>query len=289
MKVLRNIKNVLKIILIVLLVVGVIVGTCFLFFHFLRREENSYANVSQYVYSSERGELKSRIDFVESKQAIEDNKQRFTIATQADQTLNEIAQSIIPYMNSYSLNNRTIMSKYRTMLSNQADLVSELTIFEYNTGDIKFDADVRGNRIITMYGRYLSSYAEMLREINSQISANVPNTNVNILFYIDDLYFHVVQVAVENLKDVNSYIQFQNQNELDAFEQFRLDGSFKNYVNLDIKANYFIEAYNNLDKQAFAKNLKQRLDAAKSITDSSSNEDKAAFYLKSILTPNAEV
>lgn len=279
MKVLKDIKVVFKIILIILIVGGVIAGTAYLFFKYLKKEEDSYNALSSYIYSSERADFVAKILDVQKTQ---NDTQRFDEVLQVNNTLNDIAANLVPSMRNVSVNNKKVMQKYRAVLSRESSCEQAISTFNSNWSDpvFRLNADEGANDIILHLNNYLKEYAMLLNYVNGQISSNVQTTNVDVALYINDVYLQVVENSITNCTTTNGIYNYVDLSNLKVFNNFVDANGFKNYyVNTDIVSNYFIENYNQSNKETFAQTLHEQVTEP----DQTTHEGKAATYLAKLI------
>ncbi len=273
MKVLRHARVIIKIILIILIVAAVIAGTTFLFFHFLKKDEDSYKT----TYSSERTDLIAQVEFVKLQH--EANEARFDTIIKLDKTLEDIATNLFPFLKSVDVNDKAIIQRYNKVQSQSNICAQTFAKYKQNCSDLTFPRDKGANDVFVNVTNYLISYADLINYTSAEVANNLPTKNVEVALYLNQVYTDVVIATLSDTvvqEEIRSYKDLFN---LEVFDDFIASDGFKDYyINTTITSNYFIDTYNKIDHSNFAKNL-----AALIATPNEEPEGVAATNLKKLI------
>ena len=243
-----DIKGVAKVFLIIVLVGATIAGTCYLFFRYLNRSQSSYAEVGEYVYSVEREEFVSDLNSVNSNAF---NVQLTNQISSIEQATS-VTKVLLPYLNSDEIENSEIMNNLLSLI--EIEEVCKTSVDDYlnRLADITFD---RTNvSIITRnLSNYLTSYAQMLLTINTEIETNLKYQQTDVKFSVIDAYARALTNCYGDLTEsggtkANNVASLNKFSDVLNFSNSNIVLSTDNYLII----NDFISNYNNCDKFAFA-------------------------------------
>lgn len=284
-------KKPLKIFLIVVLVGAVIATTCFFFFKNLNRNKNANANVASFLTSGQSSEVTEKLN---KSRTSYDTSSRFLYIYNTEQKLNSILSTLNLYLivaNDYSVDSNKIVNNLNSLKSKQSTLNDALDEFLLKVKYGTFDKSVGANEVIRLGGEYLVSYANFINIINNEVlSKVVQNSNSDLKFSLINLYKNIVVETFSNLYNSGNLLIYSTTNISKINTNFSLLNGYVKTANTSMlgdhfnyQVNEFIKNYNNSDKQDLAKNFTTYINAATSISDTSTSIQKASYYLKRLL------
>ncbi len=256
-----DIKGILKILLIIILVGCAIGCTCYLFFKYLNRQKDSYAEVSSYLYSIEREELASDLNKINDYTKTEANsKGKLVDIIQTLNDANVVTKNIVPYLSTYDVDDEQIVDRLDTVKT--AEELLRATVADYLRRapiDITFDkgdvAEIHGD-----LAGYLVEYSNLIITINHQVEVHSKYSNVDVKFSVIDCYARVLNKTFAGVKPGEITVNSANLDVIN-YAIKNNDGYLLNNTNLKIKegvaieVNDFIKFYNQCNKDEFASNI----------------------------------
>lgn len=270
----KDIKGILKVVLIIVLVAAAIGGTCYFFFKQFNKNIDSYASVSNYVYSAEREEFILDLQNINS---IENSNGRLNSGINAINQLNSSAKVLSSYLTSVKVDDKAVNKALNEVKGKEAVCADAVLEYLDRTTDPTFNRN-NVNKVQTTLAGFLVSYSNLINSLNSQIEENLKYKQIDIKFAVLDCYTRVVANTFKNLTtDVVAPKNTAN------FEVFKTIINFTN-TNLNvINNNYsnilgFINCYKDADKQAFAENLATNLVTYKNFDSNYNSLQKASYF-----------
>lgn len=250
-----DIKGVLKILLIIILV-GCAVGcTCYLFFKYLNKQKDSYAEVSGYLYSIEREELATDLNTINSK-----SSGKLTGIIQTLKDANVVTKNVVPYLSTYDVDDEQITDRLDNVKT--AEELLKVTIEDYlRRADVDQTFD-KGDvaEIYANLANYLVDYSNLIITINHQINVHSRYSNVDVKFSVIDCYARVLNKTFASVQRGEVTVDTAN---LDVINKAikNAGGYLLSNTNLKVKdgvaieVNDFIKFYNQCNKDEFASGI----------------------------------
>ncbi len=280
-------KKALKTVIIIILVGLSVAGTCYLFYANLVQQQDAYARINTYMYSADKTNTDTNLELVNAEAS-----SRLDLAMDTIDQLDAITRTLNTYMIcslDYDVDNNKIIERLDLAIEKRDELYLDTEEFILKTTNEYFDTSLGANDVIRTASSYIIRYADMIQCMNDEIRGKMVINNVDVKFDMIELYCLTTIDAFSHLEDNLGLLGVKNTSNI-----VLLNNNF-NLVNgaVDTSAsigseyshynNKFIEAYNSVDKSAFASNLYANVNAVNGISSNSTNVQKATYYLKQIL------
>ncbi len=284
-------KKFLKFFTIFVLIGLTIGGTCYIFYSNLIAQKDAFVPISTFLNGADKVELDDKIYAVND---LANNNLIVTIET--SEKLDEILNILNTYMVcslDYDVDNNEIVKRLDNAIKIR-DKLSE-NVDEYNSKSnnpyADFDEVLGSNNIYRVLADYITSYADMIKFMNKEIKSNmISNKSSDVKFDIIELYCNVAIDSFSHLVINNNLVSIKDSNNINLLN------SKLNFINnmidssttavggdLSYLNNNFIKAYSKVDKSDFANNLYTNVSIVNSISNDSTNVEKATYYIKQIL------
>lgn len=282
----RKIWKVLKVVLMVLIVAGAVAGTCYFFYAHLRDNLDIHTDVDTFVYGGRRDQFNAHLDKV--SQYADD---RFILINTTLGQLDTIAVTLDHYfidIPDADIDQQSLVDQM-TGVNEQLDTAYRLAD-EYlvKTGSSEFDLNAGANDLFRATSRLFVMYADLLSNMNSEISNLGVDKSGDVKFDMIDVYLDVVVDTFSDLTSTSGLANVTNADNINLMNtyfaiengQIRANGGYGNYSHMN---NNFMKYYSSCDKHMFAINLSTNVNAVHTITEGSSDMDKAVYYFKKVL------
>lgn len=283
-------KTFLKFFIVFILVVGSIGGTAWAFYANLTEQRDAFAHINTFINNADKSSIELGFDRVSNVLGDAYDEHMATI-----DKLDIITHELNTYMiNSldYDVDNNSIIRKFDRTQSSQYTLKEYIVEFEAKKDNELFNKNQGGSDVFAKFAAYVVNYADAVQHMNKEIEDNmIVDHSADIKFEIIELYCLAVkdcytQTEVkDNLLNVKNLANVSLLNEKFDLEHGLVSSTSSAGVPLLSKYNnYFITAFDSLsDKLAFASALATNYATVDTITPSSTNVEKATYYLKEIL------
>jgi len=282
-----KVKKILKWTAIIALIVASIGVTVFIFFK--KHNENKVAEVD--LLSVTTSESKNKFDrgFDSVVEAIEErsgNTTWFASFETTSEDLDETMSVLVSYFvdSNFKVKDENISADYSSLSATKNSL--QLMFNEYNikTSSSYFPVLIGANDIYKVYSNYLVKYAKFIKTVNAYlVNSNDFSVASDVKFVMIDLYANVVINTYSNFVpsgELNAIVSDVDLNKISTyydFDNYYMDGDV-----FSVNAIKLIENYNNCNKLNLAKDFAEIVNATSSIDETSSAEQKFAYYLKEI-------
>lgn len=286
----KDVKGVLKVLIILILVAGVVAGTCYLFFRYLKQKEDSYGKVTEYVYSVERDEFVAKIGSLnKSVYDKASESTRFTGLMESYNSLETITSTMAAYLMTTNVDNAKVVNSLNHVIELEEKCNEAMDEFFEKAEDKNFNRSTGSNDAFEYIANYLVAYSQFIQTVNTEINKSLEYKDADIKFSVVDIYLNVVINTYSNLdkkagdgivriKDDYNIKVFTNNNILN-FNKTNLVLTTTNYENVY----NFIKNYTACDKVEFAKQL-SGVTTFKDYSDSYTTIEKAYYYFNQLFT-----
>lgn len=281
-------KKFLKVFLITIIILGAIAGTVFIFFKNYKENIDSSKAVVDFVYDARQDTFKTSLEGVNETLKATESDYRFDLILETYQKLNDSVITLSSYLETYGdkVDDEKIVKKLTDVKNSRGTAESMIAEFNLKSSSTYYNKKLGANDLYEQMTTFLIKYAQLTKEINYQLDDSLIVKNADIKFAFIELYCDVVINDFSNLGAEEGLRIIQNKINIELMNlKFQLtDGSVSGLVNGEYNYlnNYFIKYYSSCNKIQFAKNLAQNVNSVKSISESSTDEQKATFYFNAI-------
>jgi len=279
-------KKFLKVFIIVVLVIGVVAGTCVMFFK--KEKEKNYTTISfaAMLDSEEKKLFDQDLADIRSYVNSDATDTRFNLIIKTSSKLDEVLSVLSSYYieNDTKINNKKISTTLNQVVSSRNHLSSMMNEYEIKKDTQYFDRHIGANDLYEESCNYLIKYAKLNYLINKSLEG--VDKSVDIKFNMFEIYSNVTQQAFSNLKTLNnSRVVVKDETNINLMNSLLvLNNSFISTTAsaFSIYVSHFNKYYSLTKKTNFANNLVTNINSVQAITESSTNEQIATYYFKTI-------
>lgn len=286
-------KKFIKFFIIALAIIAAVIITCVIFFTNLNKNKESKVSVLEFANVETRQTLNTKLATVAeavSKSDPDDN--RFNVVIN---TLNNLNDSLAVLSTYYieddgNIKNQEIATSINTVTSLMKTSISMAKEFEIKSTSNFYDQNLGANDFFENTAKYIVNYSNLLILLSNNIT-NVQK-DADIKFSMIDAYCRVcINEFASRERATNKWIRLVSDANISYFNSYfslnksqliTSDGLFS------VNNNNFISAYNNCNKDEFAKNLKTNCYSVSS-NENLTNEQTATFYFKKVYGIKYEV
>lgn len=281
-------KKFLKVFLIVIIILGAIAGTVFIFFRNYKENIDSSKAVVEYIYDAKTESFETELSKVNATLKENESDYRFDLIIETYQKLDDSVLTLSSYLETYGekVDDEEViksLTRVKNLRSTAESMIAEFNLKSSSTYYVK---KLGANDLYVQMTNFLINYASLAKEINYQLDKSSITKNADIKFAFIELYCDVVINDFSAVETVSNLKVVKNQDNIKLINsKFEItNGSVSGLVHGEYSYlnNNFIKFYSSCDKTEFAKNLKSNVNSVNSISDGSTNVQKATFYFKEI-------
>jgi len=211
---------------------------------------------------------------------------RFNLIIKTSSKLDEVLSVLSSYYieNDTKINNKKISTTLNQVVSSRNHLSSMMNEYEIKKDTQYFDRHIGANDLYEESCNYLIKYAKLNYLINKSLEG--VDKSVDIKFNMFEIYSNVTQQAFSNLKTLNnSRVVVKDETNINLMNSLLvLNNSFISTTAsaFSIYVSHFNKYYSLTKKTNFANNLVTNINSVQAITESSTNEQIATYYFKTI-------
>ncbi|MBR2969920.1 MAG: hypothetical protein IKC49_02575 [Clostridia bacterium] len=278
-------KKVLKIIIITVLVLGVIAGTCYIFYKNMKPEKDPIVLVD-YTKSEAKATFNQGLADVNWYASV-DGDSRFDLIITTHDNLDKIMNSLSVYVvaDGGKIMDQGVINALNKVTSARSNVQKMINEYKIKTTSQFFNKSLGANDLYEQTSAYLTKYASLVIELNDYVSDLGINTEADVKYNIFDMYARITTDAFDEVDVLDgSKSQIKDSTTIVAINnQFIMNNNFMNVKAPFAKAiNDFNEYYSKCNKTEFAKNFATNIATVQAISPESSDEQIATFYFKKI-------
>lgn len=269
----------------VVLIVGAVVLTVFVFFKKNESKQVQQVDLNNVLTSSDKQNFDSGLDDV--IQVLSSNGQADwfvdlkTTADKLDESLNALTNY---YINSnFVVSDNDVGEQYSSMINTRNLLNLMLDEYKTKSESAYFAKDVGANDIYSVYSSYLVKYAKFIQAVDNNVkSISGFDSSSDIKFSVIDLQTRIVVSTFSSLNTADKLVKItsnaniQKINSYIVYENSYITGASR----FSKVALLFIQNYERCNKSYLAEHFVEELNKATSVSESSSAEQKSAYYFK---------
>ena len=276
-------KTFLKFFIVFVLVLGSIGGTCWMFYANMTEQKDAFAYVNSFLNSADKSATVSKFKSVNTSLDGIYDQHLNTISK-----LDTITQTLNTYMIcslDYDVDNNSIIRKFEKAQESQYTLNEYAQEFEDKKNNPLFDKTQGGNDVFAKFTAYILDYSAAVRYMNAEIEeCMIVDHSADIKFELIELYCLAVKDGYSDVDNVDMSNVNLLHERFDIKHGLVTSTSDPDMPLLSKYNNYFISAFDNIQNKAqFASELASKYASVNVVTPTSSDEDKAVYYLKEIL------
>jgi len=278
-------KKILKISIIILLVIGVIAGTCYLFFINMKKEEDPIILVN-YTNSTAKKTFDADLTNLNAKLIVTKGDTRLDWLSKTNAKLDSMMKTLTVYVveDGGKISDNSIIRAIEEVESSRS--YAQIMIDEY---EVKIDHQSGSLGFNDLYEQlcvYLADYAELTKALNSYVVGLGVNKNSDIKYNMINLYSNIAINTFTSVKVIDGQASIvQDTTNMDAING--LVSVNNHYIGIPTimfgsDANNFNKYYSKCDKVSFANNFAGNINTIFSINSDSTDEQRATFYLNKL-------
>ncbi|MFQ6751978.1 MAG: hypothetical protein ACLRFL_00235 [Clostridia bacterium] len=277
-------KKILKVIIISILVLGVIAGTCYIFYKNMKPEKDPIVLVD-YIKSEEKVKFNQGLADVDwYLSTVGDN--RLDLMLVAHDNLDSIMNSLSVYVvaDGGKIMDQGVINALNNVSGARSNTQAMINEYKIKTTSPFFPMSLGANDLYEQASEYLTKYARLVIEINDYVRDLGINTESDPKFNMFDLYANIVSGAFEEVTILDGSLSLikDSANISLVNNHFKINGNYLDISSPFAKAtNDFNAYYSKCDKKEFAKNFANNINNVQSIVvGENTNEEIATFYYK---------
>ncbi len=277
-------KKILKIVIISILVLGVIAGTCYIFYQNMKPEKDPIVLVD-YTKSEAKAKFnQGLVDVDMVLDAVADNRLDIMITTHNNLDLIMNTLSIYVVADGGKIMDQGVINSLNNVSSARSKAQAMINEYKIKMESPFFPKSLGANDLYEQTSEYLTKYARLVIEINDYVRDLGVNAESDAKFNMFDLYANIVSRDFEEVTILDGSLSLvkDSANVSIINNHFKMNG---NYININSPfskvVNDFNAYYSKCDKKEFAKNFATNVNNIQSIVvGESTNEEIATFYFK---------
>jgi len=277
-------KKFIKFIIIFLLVCVAVITTVAIFFKKVKENEESKVSVLAFATSEARQTFNEKLKYVsDAVVAADAADSRFDVLKRAVAKLDSSLDVLATYYieNSGNIKNGDIASAMDDVNSTRSLAISMANEFKIKSSSIYYNKHLGANDFLKTTSNYVVNYAKLLMLLNNNI--DIIDKNADVKFSMIDVYCRICIEDFSTLEEAtNNWVKCGNTENFNFIEpKFKfVNAQLVTKEIFSVDNTKFVNAYNNCNKDEFAKKLKANCNNLPS--ENLTNEQTATFYFKKV-------
>lgn len=280
-----KVKKFFKWFLIVILVVAAVGTTVFVFFKKYNAKQIKQVDLNDVLTASSKQNFDNGLNDVITILNANGGANWFTSLKTTSVGLDNSLDVLSNYYCSegFKVKEKNISDTYSSMIITRDLLNDMFEEYKIKSESAYFQKLIGANDIYLTYSNYIVKYARFVQAVNNNVKAKDGfDCSSDIKFSVIDLQTRVAISGFSKLTKNGQLNKIENANNIDEMNKYVVyENSYIKASNgFGLNALRFIQYYDVCNKNALAENFKSELLAVSEITETSTSEQKVAYYFK---------